>query len=190
MRIITFLLVFITLLSSCSQQSKSLRNDSGSIEILFLGHDSEHHNAALYMPMLAAHLATEGIHFTYTNDPADLNPEKLDQYDALMIYANHEEITPEQESALLGYVEKGRGFIPVHCASFCFQNSPKYIDLVGGQFKSHKTDTFQTTIIKKDHVITQSLNEFETWDETYVHDKISKDITVLMERVEGDHHEP
>src|SRR3546814_5739358 len=28
------------------------------------------------------------------------------------------------------------------------------------------------------------------WDETYVHDKISNEITVLMERGEGDHREP
>lgn len=31
---------------------------------------------------------------------------------------------------------------------------------------------------------------FTTWDETYVHTMISKDIHVLTERVEGDHHEP
>jgi putative membrane-bound dehydrogenase-like protein len=128
--------------------------------------------------------------FTYTSDPADLNPENLDKYDGLMIYANHDSITAEQEAALMDFVEKGKGFIPVHCASYCFRNSPKYIDLVGGQFMKHKTDSFSTSIINKDHYITKSLQEFYTWDETYEHDKIAKDITVLMERVEGDHHEP
>ena len=34
------------------------------------------------------------------------------------------------------------------------------------------------------------MQEFSTWDETYEHDKLAKDITVLMERVEGEHHEP
>lgn len=184
------LLLITSIFSSCNKPAKSLRDDSGKLEILFLGHNSEHHNSAIYMPLLASTLSKEGISFTYTDNPNDLNTENLDKYDGLMIYANHEQITPEQESALLNYVAKGRGFIPVHCASFCFQNSPKYIDLVGGQFKSHKTDTFTTTISKKDHPITKTLTEFETWDETYVHDKIAKDITVLMERVEGDHHEP
>ena len=193
MRFITplFSLLLITsIFSSCTRPSKSLRDDSGKLEILFLGHNSEHHNSAVYMPLLASTLSKEGISFTYTDNPNDLNTENLDKYDGLMIYANHEQITPEQESALLNYVAKGRGFIPVHCASFCFQNSPKYIDLVGGQFKTHKTDTFTATIIKKDHIIVNGLSEFSTWDETYVHDKIAKDITVLMERVEGDHHEP
>jgi putative membrane-bound dehydrogenase-like protein len=184
------LLAFIALLSSCGERSKGLRDDSGKLEILFLGHDSQHHNSAIYMPLLAARLATEGINFTYTSDPADLNTENLDNYDGLMIYANHEEISPEQETALLSFVEKGKGFIPVHSASFCFQNSPKYIDLVGGQFMKHGTDTFTANIIKKDHPITASLDEFSTWDETYRHDKLAKDITVLMENVEGEHHEP
>ena len=36
----------------------------------------------------------------------------------------------------------------------------------------------------------ESFSAFSTWDETYVHDKIADDITVLMERVEGNHREP
>lgn len=182
--------LFIALLDSCSRPSKSLRNDSGRLEILFLGHDSKHHNSAIFMPMLASQLSLEGINFTYTSNPGDLNASNLDKYDALMIYANHDSITTEQESALLSFVEKGKGLVPVHCASWCFRNSEKYVDLVGGQFLKHKTDTFTTEIIDKEHPITQSLEPFSTWDETYEHAKIAKDITVLMERVEGDHREP
>ena len=194
MRFITsacsILLIISLIFSACTKTTKNLRDDSGKIEILFLGHQSEHHNSASYLPLLATALSKEGIFFTYTDNPNDLNAENLDKYDGLMIYANHEQITPGQESALLSFVEKGRGFIPIHCASFCFQNSPNYIDLVGGQFLKHGTDTFTAKIIKKDHVILKDLTEFSTWDETYVHDKLAKDITVLMERVEGDHHEP
>ena len=36
----------------------------------------------------------------------------------------------------------------------------------------------------------KNVPEFTTTDETYVHDKLSKKIEVLTERVEGDHHEP
>jgi uncharacterized protein len=185
------LLLLCGLFSACTNTSnKSLRDDSGRIELLFLGHASEHHNSGLYLPILASSLSKEGIFFTYTDNPNDLNAENLTKYDGLAIYANHEQITPEQEKALLDFVASGKGFIPIHCASFCFQNSPKYIDLVGGQFMKHGTDTFTTTIVKKDHAIVNGLEEFSTWDETYVHDKLAKDITVLMERVEGDHHEP
>lgn len=187
-----FSLLFLSILiiQSCTSSSPNLRDGSGKLEILFLGHDSQHHNSVQLMPLLASSLSKEGIFLTYTDQPGDLNPVNLDKYDALMIYANHEQITPAQEEALMDFVEKGRGFIPIHCASFCFQNSPKYIELVGGQFKSHKTDSFYTTIVNKEHSVMKNVKEFITWDETYVHDKLAKDIEVLMERVEGDHHEP
>ena len=51
----------------------------------------------------------------------------------------HTSIAPQQEKALLDFVDHGGGFVPLHCASFCFLNSPKYIELVGAQFKSHGT---------------------------------------------------
>ena len=83
------------------------------------------------------------MRLTYTDQLSDLNPATLARYDALVIYANHTRISPEQEKALLDYVESGHGLVPIHCASFCFLNSPKYIELVGGQFKSHGTGRFQ-----------------------------------------------
>lgn len=187
-RILFACLFSLSILATSCQR----RDDSGprKIEILFLGHNSEHHNSAAYMPILASALATEGINFTYASDPSVLNTETLNQYDALMIYANHDSITTSQEKALLDYVSSGKGFLPIHCASFCFQNSPDYIKLVGGQFQKHDTAVFTPEIIQKEHPITQGLSAFEAWDETYVHHKLSDDRTVLMERVEGDHREP
>jgi putative membrane-bound dehydrogenase-like protein len=160
------------------------------IEILFLGHDSEHHNSAQYLPMLASNLLKDGINFTYTDDPNMINSETLSWYDGLMIYANHDSITADQEAALLAFVSEGKGFLPIHCASYCFRNSDRYIDLVGGQFQRHDTATFTTEIINHEHPVTHEIQPFSTWDETYFHHQLSDDREVLMERVEGDHREP
>ena len=188
--------VFLTLsvsgfFISCDHKNhQKLAEGPRRIEILFLGHDSDHHNSASFLPMLASALSREGINFTYTENPEDLNSENLAYYDGLMIYANHEEIAPGQERALLDFVKDGKAFIPVHSASFCFQNSPEYIQLVGGQFQKHDTGTFVADIVAREHPAMQSLDTFSTWDETYVHHKLSDDRTVLMERVEGNHREP
>src|SRR5512138_3165860 len=48
-----------------------------TIEILFLGHKSPHHDSARFEPMLASAIESEGFHFTYTPDPADLNAANL-----------------------------------------------------------------------------------------------------------------
>lgn len=160
------------------------------LEILLLGHNSKHHDSEKFAEVISQAFFKDGINISYTTDLNDLNDANLAKYDGLMIYANYDTITPSVEKALINYVKSGKGFIPVHCASFCFQNSPEYIDMVGGQFKEHRTDTFPATIVDAKHPIMKGVAPFSVWDETYVHHKIAKDIHVLTERVEGDHHEP
>src|SRR5689334_3454628 len=112
------------------------------LRVLFLGDNAGHrptNRFALMQPVLAS----RGIEMTYTDKLDALNSTNLAGYDALVIYANHTRIAPDQEKALFDYVESGHGLVPIHCASFCFLNSPKYIELVGGQFKSHGTGVFK-----------------------------------------------
>ncbi len=181
----------VLLVSACHTSPEKASDDKPRrIEMLFLGHAQEHHNSGAYMPILASALTQSGINITYTESVDDLNRDVLGNYDGLIVYANHENISPSQEKALMNFVHAGNAFIPVHSASFCFKNSPEYINLVGAQFKDHGTDTFTASIVNETHPIMKSLEEFSTWDETYVHHKIAEDITVLMERVDGEHAEP
>lgn len=186
---------FLMLLGGCTGnvQESSFKDDPNTprrVEILFLGHNSKHHNSEKFAPMLAMPLFQKGINISYTADMDEITPENLRKYDGLMIYANHDEIAPEHEQAIKNFVEGGKALIPIHSASFCFRNSDWYVEAVGGQFKSHETDSFKTEIVKPEHSVMQGLTEFETWDETYVHHKLNPDMEVLMERVEGDHREP
>ena len=85
----------------------------------------------------------------------------------------------------------GGGFVPVHCASYCFLNSPEYIALVGAQFQRHGTGEFDTKIVDPSHPIMKGFVPFRTWDETYVHTKHNeKDRHVLQMRAEGTTEEP
>ena len=186
------LVLVLFLVIGCNTIKKEEKIDDAPrrIELLFLGHEIEHHNSRAYFPILASALTKDGINITYTEDVADLNDKNLDLYDGLVVYANHESINSSQEKALLDFVAEGNAFIPIHSASFCFKNSPEYIDLVGAQFMEHGTGTFTASISAKEHPLMKEVSEFEAWDETYVHDKIADDITVVMERVDGDHREP
>ena len=160
------------------------------LKVLFLG-DKGHHKPADRAPQLIPVLATRGIDVTYTEAMSDLNPATLAKYDVLMIYANTEKIAPEQEKALLDYVENGGGFAPIHCATYCFLNSPKYIALCGAQFKSHGTGDFEVKVVEPSHPIMQGLDLFKTWDETYVHAKHNEEgRTVLEVRDEKGRDEP
>src|SRR4051812_16662570 len=136
------------------------------LKLLFLGDNGHHHPAARFAQLQPV-LKERGIDLTYSNKVEDLNAETLGKYDGLVIYANTTKILPEQEQALLDYVASGKGFVPLHCASYCFLNSEKYIELVGAQFKSHKTGTFRTTLTEAEHPIMRGFGGFESFDETY-----------------------
>jgi len=162
----------------------------GPLKVLFLG-DRGHHKPAERFAQLQPVLATRGIDLVYTENLADLTADVLGSYDALAVFANIETITPAQEAAIVEYVRGGKGLVPLHCASFCFQNSPVWIEMVGAQFQKHGTGEFATTIVAPEHPVMKGFGGFTSWDETYVHTKHNeRGRTVLEERVEGDHHEP
>jgi putative membrane-bound dehydrogenase-like protein len=164
-------------------------NPPRRIKMLFLG-DNGHHRPRERAQDILPFLAQAGIDVAYTDDLADLNDQNLARYDGLIIYANHTTIKPEQEAALIQFVEGGRGLVAIHCASYCFLNSPPYIALVGGQFKSHGTGVFQPKLARSDHPALKNVKEFEAWDETYTHQRLSDDREVLMYRAEGAVREP
>ncbi|NIP98270.1 MAG: hypothetical protein GWO24_34620, partial [Akkermansiaceae bacterium] len=154
----------------------------GPVQLLFLG-DQGHHVPSQRVADLKRAFGAKGIFITYTENMADLNPENLARYDGLMVYANITTITPDQEKAVLDYVASGKGYIPVHCASYCFHNSPRLIALLGAQFKSHGTGVFRTRIAEPDHPVMKDFGGFESWDETYVHHRHNEEgRTVLSYR--------
>ena len=75
-------------------------------------------------------------------------------------------LSPEQESALLAFVAGGKGFIPLHCASYCFLNSSAYVDLVGAQFQRHGFEEFATEIAQPEHPVMAGFGGFSSRDET------------------------
>tara|TARA_B100001123_G_C14976929_1_gene893999 strand:- start:65 stop:736 length:672 start_codon:yes stop_codon:yes gene_type:complete len=155
------------------------------IRVLFLGHESKHHNSNEYYPMLAKALGQDAIYFDYvtTVEAALGDTTYLAKFDALLLYANHPRLTAKQWNNLQSYVRSGGGFVPVHCASWCFSNIPEFDQLVGGRFKSHQTGTFTARIIKAKHPAVAGVKEFDAWDETYFHNKHNeKNRTVLMVR--------
>ncbi len=181
-------LLSLSLLAHCPALAASPNGDARRVEVLFLGAPAANHPA--HQPVesyrvLKKALGVDGINLTYTEDLADLRRDLLDRYDGVMFYGNwkkSESMDSAQEKALLGYVNDGGGFLPLHSASASFGGSPAYIKLVGGHFKSHETGVFTTRIAEPEHPIMKGFTGFETWDETYTHDQLTTDRTVLQFR--------
>ena len=125
-----------------------LMAEAGPIRVLFLGHPAKLHNSNEYYPMLAKALGQDAIYFDYTVSVEEAlgDAQYLGQFDVLLLYANHGTIQPHQWTNLKNFVENGGGFVPVHCASWCFGNEPGFDKLVGGRFKSHQGAVFSARI--------------------------------------------
>ena len=178
-----FVLVFLIVSSATCAHAKDLN-------VLFLG-DNGHHRPRERFVQLQPVLAARGVKMVYTDKVSDLNPDNLKGYDAIALYANIGTIDPPQAKALLDYVAAGGGFVPLHCATYCFRNNDEVVALMGGQFKRHGVGTFRTTIAQSDHPIMKGFGGFESWDETYVHHLHNEENrTVLAYRVDAEGREP
>ena len=155
--------------------------------MLFLGQDQATHPAAGIYQAIGAPLARKGIQLTPVLSPAALTAERLGYYDALMIYGNHTALAPDQEKALVDFVESGKGVVALHSASDMFAGSERYTTLIGAQSQRQGAGgEFTAEIVQSSHPAMQGVQPFATWDETVIFTKQNTTgRTVLMERVDG-----
>ncbi len=156
------------------------------LRVLFLGHEQQTHAINSVFQTLAAPLARRGIQLTPVLTPeAALVPGKLAHYDGLVIYGNHATLTPDQEKALLDFVEGGKGVVAIHSAAEMFAGSERYAALIGGRGKTQGGAEFTAEIVAPTHPAVEGVKPFATWDESFVPAQPNAaDRTVLMERAD------
>ncbi len=192
MRWIISALCLLSVAVALSQSSLAIAADSKPLKLLYLG-DNGHHQPRARFGQLQPVLKARGIELEYTDVVGDLNAEKLAKFDGLVLFANIDKIEDDQAKALLAYVASGKGFVPLHCASYCFRNNDDVVALMGAQFQRHGNGTFRvaTTQAGKSHPLLKGYRGFESWDETYVHTKHNEKNRVVLEtRSEGEGQEP
>jgi uncharacterized protein len=159
---------------------------AADLKLLFMG-DNGHHRPSERFHELAPVLEARGIELKYTDRMEDLTAETLAGFDGLVLYANIDKIEDSQARAVLEYVARGKGFIPLHCATFCWRNNAEMVKLMGAQFQRHGGQVFGTQIAEPTHPILKDFSGFTSWDETYIHHLHNEENrTVLEYRVEGE----
>jgi len=159
---------------------------AADLKLLFMG-DNGHHRPAERFHELAPVLEQRGIELKYTDRMEDLNPETLNGFDGLVLFANIDRIEDAQAKAVLEFVAGGKGFIPLHCATYCWRNNPEMVKLMGAQFQKHGGQIFSTEIADSAHPIMNGFGGFSSWDETYIHHLHNEENrTVLEYRRDGE----
>lgn len=171
--------------------------NDGPIRVLFLGHagggpgQASHRPREMY-PYLAEALGRDAIYFDYVDTPEEAfaDRDKLFRFDAVLIYANHKTMDRALWKNLRDFIEQGGGFLPVHCASWCFQNIFEYDQLVGGRFRSHDKGVFSPKTILPDHPAIAGVPKLEAWDETYYHNNHNGKDRIVLQVREGPEGDP
>lgn len=123
---------------------------------------------------------TENVVADFSQD-YDILSNGLNSYQSILFYTDVGELTTEQESGLLQYIESGGGFFGLHTAAASFRESEGYHGMLNGFFNGHSPYMdFTVNVTEFNHPITVGLTDFDVKDELYYLKHNPEDSTHLM----------
>lgn len=114
-----FTLLFITTLASFAEVRR--------LEVMFLGDNGPQQPLETYR-ILKENLGSQGFNFTFVENLSEVTRETLDNYDALMVYANYQNVAPPP--AIFSWVKEGGGLVSLSRSSANFSNSKQWAALL------------------------------------------------------------
>lgn len=98
-----------------------------------------HDSIPVAREVLGSLSAANGLAVTPTEDLSSISSANLANFDVVMFAMTSGELpfTPEQQNALLAFVNGGKGFIGTHSATDTLYGWPDYGRLVGAYFNDH-----------------------------------------------------
>ena len=77
-------------------------------------------------------------------------------------------MTPEQQSAVVAFVEGGGGFLNLHNSMGLYPPDGPYLDLVGGRYVGHgPLERFRVEVVDPDHPVTRGVTGIFVADEQH-----------------------
>ena len=154
------------------------RDDAASHALVLIGdqpHEPAHVEAGL-RPVFAA----TGVTPHFAVDVRALSAENLARVRLLVILrdglqrpqaAGQQDymwITPEQERAVVEFVEHGGSFLNLHNSMGLYPDDGPYLKLVGGRYIGHgPLERFRVEVVDRQHPITRGVDDFSVADEQH-----------------------
>jgi uncharacterized protein len=66
-----------------------------------------------------------------------MSPQALKQYDAVIFANTTGDLPVPDKEAFLNWIKSGKGFVGMHSATDTFHGFAGYLDMIGGEFKTH-----------------------------------------------------
>ena len=155
--------------------------------VLYLTHTAgfRHGSIEPSAQVMAEVAARTGVmEVVHTEDLSFLEPERLREFDAVFFFTSGElALSPEQKTALLEFVRRGKGFGGAHSATDTLYNWPEYGEMIGAYFDGHPwTLEAGVDVEDPDHPASRQLApSFRIVEEFYQFRAFSRDnVRVLM----------
>jgi type 1 glutamine amidotransferase len=129
----------------------------------------------------------------FTVDVRALSAENLARVDLLVILrdglmrpeddrkSHYVWMTPEQEQAVVRFVEGGGAFLNLHNAMGLYPPGGPYLNLVGGKYIGHgPLERFRVEAIDRDHAVTRGVAPFTVADEQHTPVYDAKKVHLLL----------
>lgn len=124
--------------------------------------------------------AAAGVTPHFTVDVEALNAENLDRVPLLVVFrdglqrpgtgpnSDYRWMTPEQEQAVVEFVEGGGGFLNLHNSMGLYPEGGPYLELVGGRYAGHgPLERFHVEVVDPNHPVTRGVTGFTVADEQH-----------------------
>lgn len=131
----------------------------------------------------------------HPNAHALLKADAARQWDVLVLYDMHQEITDEAKADFVARLKEGKGLVVLHHAIANYQGWPEYWDIIGAHYYLAKTNIngvekarsaykhgvdFKIHIADPRHPVTRGMKDFDTHDETYKWFDVAPDCHPLL----------
>ena len=118
----------------------------------------------------------------HPNAHARLTAEAAKQWDVLVLYDMHQEITDAAKADFVARLKEGKGLVVLHHAIANYQAWPEYTKIIGAHYYLAATNIngvakprsawkegmkFRIHVADPEHPVTHGMSDFDTHDETY-----------------------
>jgi hypothetical protein len=175
------LTLVISLLASWSFGAGQAGNPAGKIRVLLVtgGHDFE---KEAFLKVFEDNPDIVFRHVEHPNAHSLLKADAARQYDVLVLYDMHQEISDEAKADFLARLKEGKGLVVLHHAIASYQQWPEYAKIIGARYYLEPTvvdgvqkprSVYQHGVQIKVHVadprhpVVRGLHDYVIHDETY-----------------------
>lgn len=186
------LVAALILLTAAVTQGAEARDKRIRVLVVTGGHDFEHDQ---FFKLFQDSPETRFTPAEHPKAHAMLRPESAANFDVLVAYDMHQEISEEAKSDLLSWLHQGKGLVVLHHAIASYQQWPEYSKIIGAHYyleatnidgvdkprSTYKHDV-QFTVHVEDprHPVTRGVKDFEIHDETYNLFDVARDVHPLL----------